>query len=695
MRIPRTLAYVLSNTLIAAVLVGPAALPAAAATLTVDQANAACNAAGPVYCTVQDAINGASAGDTINISAGTYAGQVTIDRNLTLRGSGKSATTLVQGGTTVVTVQAGVTASIFDLKITGGINATQGGGIHNEGTLNLSDVEVSQNFSLDNGGGIWTSGTLRMRRVDVLSNGADTALAPNGAGGGLYVAAGANATIVDSRFEDNGARAGGGISNHGTTTIRGTTIHDNYTPLAFTGLGPAGAGITNQLTGDLFIENSTISANQSDGFGGGLVNVGDTVIANSTFSGNVAFTLDAPPSFGGGAIFNSQLGSITLNNVTISDNQSTLAGAGIYNEGTAFGTGGSITMRNSIVADQASGSDCAGFAITSAGYNLDSDNTCSLTAATDQPSAAVGLQPLANNGGGTETHALTAGSPAVNNIPLADCRADTDGDGMTDTNVTKDQRGRTRNLPCDSGSYELIAELCNGLPATIVAGPTDVIISGTAGNDVILGNDLDNRINAGDGDDVVCAGRGNDRVKAGSGNDRVFGGMGNDIIKGQAGNDSLDGGAGRDKLFDGDGDDVTRGGRGKDKHIDGPGTDEHDGGPGADLLNLKRNSAGALVDLAATDTFTIGGGLIERATTIEWAIGTRFDDTLIGDNLNNRLSGLAGVDSLVGGDGNDRLNGGADDDTLDGGNGTDILNGGAGTGDYCEDGETVSNCELP
>jgi Ca2+-binding RTX toxin-like protein len=302
---------------------------------------------------------------------------------------------------------------------------------------------------------------------------------------------------------------------------------------------------------------------------------------------------------------------------------------------------------------------------------------------------------LADNGGGTETHALTAGSPAVNNIPLGNCKADTDGDGVVDANVTRDQRDRTRNLPCDSGAYELIAQLCNGLPATIVAGPTDVIINGTAGNDVILGNDLNNKINSGDGDDVVCAGDGNDRVKAGSGNDIVFGGRGNDTIKGQDGNDSLDGGAGKDKLIDGDGDDVTRGGRGRDKHIDGPGIDEHDGGPGSDLLNLRKNPAGALVDLAATDSFFIGGGLMERATTIESVVGTRFDDQIIGDNLNNSLSGLAGADSLVGGDGNDRLNGGADDDTLDGGNGTDILNGGAGSGDYCEEGETVSNCELP
>jgi Ca2+-binding RTX toxin-like protein len=583
-----------------------------------------------------------------------------------------------------VTVAAGATVSIFDLTITRGSDlGLDGGGIHNEGTLSLEDVVVSNSFAFGNGGGIWTISTLRLRRVDVLDNGTDIAPAPDGQGGGLYVAAG-TVTIVESRFEGNGARSGGGIYNAGITTIRRSTIHDNS---SFT---DGGGGIRN--TGgnaSLTIEDTTLSANTSDDAGGALLNTAEAVLTNSTVSGNSAVGNPALTP-GGSALWNGVFGNLVLNNTTVADNLT----YGIGNQQLAPNNGGSVTLRNSIV-DGNSIADCSGFPITSADFNLDSDNSCNLIAANDQPAAVAGLGALADNGGLTETHALSAGSPAVNNIPAVDCMADTNGDGVVDTNVNRDQRDRTRNLPCDSGSYEYIPELCNGLPATIVAGPTDVVITGTAGNDVILGNDLSNTINAGDGDDTICAGKGNDKIKAGSGDDTVLGGKGNDVIKGQGDNDSLDGGAGNDKIFDGDGDDVTRGGRGKDKHIDGPGIDDHDGGNGKDLLNLKKNSAGAEVDLAATDSFFIGGGFQETATTIESVTGTRFDDEIIGDNLNNTIKSLAGADLVRGGDGNDRISGGADDDDLDGGNGTDTLDGGAGAGDICTNGETVTNCELP
>jgi hypothetical protein len=72
MKTRTTLVLALSNALVAAVLVGFVAAPAAAATLTVDQADTGCNAAGPVYCTIQDGIDAATAGDTITVAAGTY-----------------------------------------------------------------------------------------------------------------------------------------------------------------------------------------------------------------------------------------------------------------------------------------------------------------------------------------------------------------------------------------------------------------------------------------------------------------------------------------------------------------------------------------------------------------------------------------------------------------------------------------------
>src|SRR5262249_20275487 len=52
--------------------------------------------------------------------------------------------------------------------------------------------------------------------------------------------------------------------------------------------------------------------------------------------------------------------------------------------------------------------------IQSYGFNLPSDNTCSLLATTALAPAPVKLGPLANNGGPTLTHLPLAGSPVLN-----------------------------------------------------------------------------------------------------------------------------------------------------------------------------------------------------------------------------------------------------------------------------------------
>jgi hypothetical protein len=101
------------------------------------------------------------------------------------------------------------------------------------------------------------------------------------------------------------------------------------------------------------------------------------------------------------------------------------------------------------VADQVSGGDCAGDAITSYGYNLDSDGSCGLNAPSDR-TADPQLAPLRDNGGPTETRALLFGSPAIDAIPVENC---TDRLG---TPIAADQRGvpRPQGAACDIGAYE-------------------------------------------------------------------------------------------------------------------------------------------------------------------------------------------------------------------------------------------------
>ena len=59
--------------------------------------------------------------------------------------------------------------------------------------------------------------------------------------------------------------------------------------------------------------------------------------------------------------------------------------------------------------------------ITSGGGNIDTDGSCSLGAAGDQPNTDPLLGPLADNGGPTLTHLPGAGSPAIDAAGAGAC----------------------------------------------------------------------------------------------------------------------------------------------------------------------------------------------------------------------------------------------------------------------------------
>jgi Ca2+-binding RTX toxin-like protein len=114
---------------------------------------------------------------------------------------------------------------------------------------------------------------------------------------------------------------------------------------------------------------------------------------------------------------------------------------------------------------------------------------------------------------------------------------------------------------------------CFGVPATIIALSTAPTFGGP-GDDVIVGNGLDNEIYGNGGNDLICGGGGNDKLDGGDGLDVVFG---------EAGNDRLRGGDGRDVLFGNDGDDTMDGQAAVDVLDGGFGTDTC-AGAGTDIL---------------------------------------------------------------------------------------------------------------
>ena len=158
--------------------------------------------------------------------------------------------------------------------------------------------------------------------------------------------------------------------------------------------------------------------------------------------------------------------------------------------------------------------------------------------------------------------------------------------------------------------------------------------------------------------------------------DTLTGDGSNNVIEGLAGNDTLDGSTGTDTL-------------------------SYEDSSGAVQVNLNQGDLAADNTTRLIKTSTGGHAAGDKVTfnTFEDIIGSRYGDTLTGDNRANTLTGRAGNDTLngddgndklYGGPGNDRLNGGDDDDVLDGGPGADRLNG----GDNTITGKDIASYEL-
>jgi Ca2+-binding RTX toxin-like protein len=101
-----------------------------------------------------------------------------------------------------------------------------------------------------------------------------------------------------------------------------------------------------------------------------------------------------------------------------------------------------------------------------------------------------------------------------------------------------------------------------------------------------------------------------------------------------------------------------------------------DGGAGIDTLSYADSTSGVYVNLETSTTS--GGDGDDVLSSFEEVIGSDYNDTLIGDDSDNMLDGGPGNDVLLGGVGDDQLLGGQGRDLLIGGTGEDVLDGGDG-----------------
>lgn len=327
----------------------------------------------------------ALAGQTIALTSGP----LTLSRDITIDGSDAPGLAINGNGVhRVFEVGAGVTANVSNLILTNGYGYQLGGGVINNGNLTLDHVTLTGNTMTTDAGDFWQGG------------------------GAIYNGEFATLNLIDSTVDNNHADwSGGGIYSFFNTTTN--------------------------------IIRSTISNNVSGDVGGGLRLLGNGTIENSTISGNEA------TGWYGGALFLTD-GVVDMNHTTVVNNTSPFGiGApaavfvGTFGPGSAF-----LNVGNSIIADNTTegcflapwGAGAVG--INSLGNNLFSDSTC-FNVAADIVSAATGLDALADNGGATQTHALLAGSPALDAANGGSCLA-------------TDQRGvaRPQGAACDIGAYE-------------------------------------------------------------------------------------------------------------------------------------------------------------------------------------------------------------------------------------------------
>jgi len=378
------------------------------ATFTVLNTNDA--GAGSLRQAILDA-NALAGADVVQF-ADAAVGVITLTSQLSITGSltitGRSGVEISGGDTTrIFDIASATTTSMSDLTIRNG-RSTSAAGVYNAGSLTLTRVTLSNNTANSLGTGAGgailnaSTGTLVLTDCLVTGNSASGTSSGNGAG----ISNSGTLTVTNSTFRNNTAtNRGGGILNTGTATIIGSTLSNN---LAYN----TGGGAILDLGGELQIINSTLSGNGTDE--------------------------------DGGAIHLSLGSAAEIHNSTITANNAVGLGDGLYIDPSS-----SLLLTSSIVAANGT-ADIAGTLASGSTNNLVKDDTENGGLVNGVNANLVGVDPLlgalADNGGPTQTHALLAGSPAIN--------AGTNASGQ----AAADQRGPlfARTGAPDIGAYEIL-----------------------------------------------------------------------------------------------------------------------------------------------------------------------------------------------------------------------------------------------
>ena len=352
--------------------------------------------------TLRETLANAVSGETITFRVkGTIFlnSPLVVDKSVQIVGPGTDK--LIINGrlmTSLLFITNGVTVSISDLTLANGYNVIfapegNGGAIRNLGNLSLTRCVVTGSVSeFGDGGGIFSAGNLSINQCSI---------------------------------SNNAAAYGGGIAEAGQLLIiNSSTLNANESGLP----GGAGGGAIIMIAGVGLLTNVTISGNFTfEGNGGGILANSDIHLESCTIVSNIAASLTPGFGIGGGLALIGSAAVAELHNTIVAGN-------------TAARTIGAQPPLSI-------GPDIFG-PVISKGWNLITDPTNAVITG-DLTGNIIGvdpqLEPLADNGGPTLTHALASGSPAIDagspsDFPPVDQRGvirpqDGDGDGIARTDI--------------------------------------------------------------------------------------------------------------------------------------------------------------------------------------------------------------------------------------------------------------------
>ncbi|MFN3857820.1 MAG: Ig-like domain-containing protein [Caulobacter sp.] len=647
------------------------------------------------FATIQDAINAASAGDTIYVAEGTYAENLVVNgKPLNFVAVGEVVIDAAAVGTTVlVTGDFGGGDLSFDgFTITGSTGGIITGGMYVNAT-GIGDMTLDNCTFEDNAY----------------------------AGFYIYNAGIENLLIEDSVFDDNGET---GLNSGGHIKLMGLTGNANLRELTLSGAPDGTGGINAAGRPDYGIEIHGIENIELTG-GADTAPIGNVVIENVTITGEFhksAFAINNYQNLDGLSITNLDLSTASADwNI---ETTSVLNVDGIRESYDA--SAWDISLPDQVRATSLRGEH---------GTESPADQTITGTSSDDQIWGNGGADLIIGGAGDdvidgqadSDTVVITGLSTDATGVQAGAVLTVTSADGVdTLTNIEAIQFD-DRTISVNNGNAVVVDELeevsvnenavVNGnvlgnafdldadtLTVTALLDPNnDPVAANGSGAFLVMGahgflllqangafsyTATDDSLNPGDvvtetftytvsdgADEAVqtltVTVNGQAEAMVGTnGVDSLSGSEGDDFIFGLGGNDTLQGLGGDDVIYGGAGNDVIVGGAGDDEMI---------GEGGNDSYNV--DSVGDVVIEEA------GGGTDTVSASIDYVLGENLENLRLlgsddldgtGNAANNSLYGNTGANTLSGMDGNDNLRGGDGNDVLIGGRGNDNLYGEAG-----------------